>query len=105
MKHVEYVVILDNDVRKRHQMKSFSKLNSMLAFEFQKYLMEHPEMADRIPANALVIFQIEGDAKFNKWSMETSSKNREKKQPMVRVELKKWREASLLKELKISEAA
>lgn len=86
-------------------MKTFSKLNSMLAFEFQKYLMEHPEMADKVPSNALVIFQVDADETFNKWSMETSLKNREKSQPVIKVELKRWREASILEELKISEAA
>jgi len=86
-------------------MNPYSKLNSMLAFEFQKYLMAHPKISERIAPNTLVIFQINGDEKFNQWSMETALKNREKNQPVVKVHLKKWREKSILKDLEISKAA
>lgn len=71
MKHIEFLVVLDNYVRKRH---------------------------------ALVIFQVNGDEEFNKWNMETSLKNREQDQPVIKVMVKKWRESSALEELEISEA-
>ena len=87
------------------QMNPHSKLNALLGFEFQKYLMQNPEIADQIPSNTLLIFQIDGDEEFNKWNLETSLKNREKDQPVVRVSLRKWREKSLLEDLEISEAA
>lgn len=85
-------------------MNPYSKLNSMLASEFQKYLMKHPKAAERLAPNTLVIFQIEGDDHFNKWSHETSMRNREKDQPIMKVHLKKWREESVIDELEISTA-
>ncbi|MFQ5707333.1 MAG: DUF5647 family protein [bacterium] len=86
-------------------MNSYSKVNSMFAFEFQKYLIEHPEIADQIPSNALIIFQIRGDENYNRWSYRTSMKNREKEQPVIRVTLNKWRETSSLEDLVLSRAA
>ncbi|MFQ5636549.1 MAG: DUF5647 family protein [bacterium] len=83
-------------------MSVYSKINSMLGFEFQNYLIAHPHIADKISPNTLVVFQIDGDDKFNKWSIETSLKNKEKDQPMVKISLKKWREESLLEDLEIS---
>jgi hypothetical protein len=75
----------------------------MLASEFQKYLITHPEAVERLSPNTLVIFQIEGDDDFNKWSYETSMRNREKDQPIMKVYLKKWREESVFEDLKITE--
>jgi hypothetical protein len=77
----------------------------MLASEFQKYLMTHPEAAKRLSPNTLVIFQIDGDDNFNKWCNETSMRNREKDQPIMKVYLKKWREESVLEDIKMSEPA
>ena len=42
--------------------------NSMLVREFDKYILEHPEFADRIPDDALVVIQLEGDEEFNAWA-------------------------------------
>ena len=36
----------------------FSEKNMMLVREFDKYVVEHPEFADKIPDNALVVMQI-----------------------------------------------
>jgi hypothetical protein len=43
----------------------FIEKNTMLVSEFDKYILEHPEFAERIPDNALVVMQIEGDEDFN----------------------------------------
>lgn len=98
MKDVEFVVSLD-------EMNPYSKINSMLSFEFHKYVMENTDIANKIPKNALIIFQINGEEEFNKWSTKTSMRNREENQPVITVKLKKWREASILEELEVSEAA
>ena len=58
----------------------FNKFLAMISTEFHKYSMENEEFADKIPAKALVIFQVEGEDEFNKWHKETSLKNREPEQ-------------------------
>ena len=54
--------------------KGFVEKNSMLVKEFDRYVLEHPEFADEIPDNALVVMQIEGDDDFNNWARETARK-------------------------------
>ena len=48
--------------------KTILEKNSMLVREFDKYILEHPEFADRIPDDALVVIQLEGDEEFNTWA-------------------------------------
>jgi hypothetical protein len=48
-------------------MNNHTNFLAMVSTEFQKYLMEHETIADKIPFNALIIFQIEGEDDFNNW--------------------------------------
>ncbi|MDH4264771.1 MAG: hypothetical protein OEW45_03945 [Deltaproteobacteria bacterium] len=57
--------------------------NNVLIREFDKYILEHPEFSDRIPNNALVVMQIEGDEEFNGWARETGRQVVEKDMPLV----------------------
>jgi hypothetical protein len=66
--------------------------------------MENEEFAEKIPTNALVIFQIKGEDDFNRWHKETSLKNRESDQPVVLVNVKRWRKHSSIEELNLAEA-
>jgi hypothetical protein len=59
--------------------------NSMLVKEFDRYILEHPEFADSLPDNALVVMQIEGDEEFNNWARETAQSVAEKDNPVVYV--------------------
>ena len=52
--------------------KRFVEKNSMLVKEFDKYILEHPEFADGIPNDALVVMQLEGDEDFNSWAREAA---------------------------------
>ena len=52
--------------------KRFVEKNSMLVKEFDKYILEHPEFANQLPDNALVVMQIDGDEAFNQWARETA---------------------------------
>jgi len=67
------------------EKKRFVEKNSMLVKEFDKYILEHPEFADEIPNNALVVMQIEGDEEFNNWARETAQSVAEKDTPIVYV--------------------
>ncbi|KHE90414.1 MAG: hypothetical protein SCABRO_03797 [Candidatus Scalindua brodae] len=55
----------------------------MLIKEFDRYILDHPEFADKIPNNALVVMQIEGDEEFNAWARLTAQNVAEKDNPIV----------------------
>lgn len=65
--------------------KNLTEKNSILVKEFDKYILEHPEFADRIPNNALVVMQIEGDEEFNTWAKETARTVAETNNPIIYV--------------------
>jgi hypothetical protein len=86
--------------------KEFVEKNSMLVKEFDKYIIEHPDFADNIPDNALVVMQIKEDDEFNNWARETAKKVTEKTNQIVFVnitELKPVR--SRIEKLKLEFAA
>jgi len=78
----------------------------MLVREFDKYILEHPEFAERIPDNALVVMQMEGDEDFNQWAREAAQNIADKQTPPIYItitELKPVR--SRIEKLKIELAA
>jgi len=85
-------------------MNDYTNFLGMVSTEFHRYLMENEEFAEKIPTNALVIFQIEGEDDFNNWHKETSMNNRESNQPVVLVNVKRWRKHSSIEELNLAEA-
>ena len=58
--------------------------------EFDRYVREHPDFAERIPDNALVAMLVEGDEAFNRWSQEGAQGQAEKGQPIVYVKIKRF---------------
>ena len=42
-------------------MSEYSNFLAMISTEFHRYLMENNEFASALPANTLVIFQVEGE--------------------------------------------
>ena len=46
----------------------FEKRHAILVTEFDRYVMEHPEFAAKIPLNAQIVLQIQGDEEYNEWS-------------------------------------
>jgi len=84
----------------------FVEKNTMLVREFDRYVLEHPEFAEKIPENALVVMQIVGDDEFNEWARRTAQGMAEKDTPIVYVtvtELKPVR--SRIEKLKVEMAA
>jgi len=65
--------------------KGFLEKNSTLVKEFDRYILEHPEFADQLSNNALVVMQIDGDAEFNNWAKETAKSAHDKDNPVVYV--------------------
>ncbi|MBM4065940.1 MAG: hypothetical protein FJ266_09920 [Planctomycetes bacterium] len=84
-------------------MSNHTDFLTMISTEFQRYMMENENLSDKIPANALVIFQVEGEVDFNNWHKEISMRNRETDQPIVYVYVKKWRKHSSIEEINVAE--
>ena len=85
---------------------SFVNKNAMLVREFDRYILEHPEFAEKVPDNALVVMQIAGDEKFNEWARRTGQSVAEKDNPILYctvTELKPVR--SRIEKLKLEMAA
>ncbi len=79
-----------------------------LIFEFEKYVLEHPTFAKRIPRNAVVSMRIDGDESFNRWSERLADKHTKRKttKRVFLVNIKKMRPAvSRIEELRIERAA
>jgi hypothetical protein len=63
--------------------------NLDLLFEFEKYVLEHPEVAEKIPRDAVVFMKVAGDQKFNRWSARCAKKQAEKGGPLISVTVRK----------------
>ncbi len=66
----------------------FEKKHSMLAAEFDRYVVEHPEFAAKIPKNAQVVLQVDGDEEYNEWSRQLADRQREAGQSVIYVKVK-----------------
>ena len=84
-------------------MNTNEKRNSLLGMEFDRYLREHPEFAEKIPNNAQVILLLEGDEEFNTWSARIGKKQAAQDQPLLYVTIKKLAPAhSRIEELSLT---
>jgi hypothetical protein len=63
------------------------KKHAILVTEFGRYVVEHPEFAAKIPANAQVVLQVEGDEEYNDWSKQVAEKQREPRKPAIYVKV------------------
>jgi len=87
-------------------MNVLEKRNSILGLEFDRYIREHPEFAERIPDNAHIILLLEGDKEFNEWSINLGKKQAEKGQPLVYVKIKRLGPArSRIEDLELEQVA
>jgi len=64
------------------------KKHGILVTEFDRYVVEHPEFAEKIPQNAQIVLQVEGDDEYNRWSRELADRQREAGQAVVYVKVK-----------------
>jgi acyl dehydratase len=63
--------------------------NLDLIFEFEKYVLEHPEITEKIPRDAVVFMKVAGDQKFNHWSERQAKKQAKPGVPLVSITVKK----------------
>jgi hypothetical protein len=64
------------------------KKHAVLVAEFDRYIVEYPEFAAKIPQNAQIVLQLEGDEEYNDWSRRLADKQREPDQIVVYVKVK-----------------
>src|SRR5918994_981115 len=69
--------------------KKMIEKNLDLLFEFEKYVLEHPEITENIPRDAVVFMKLTGDQKFNQWSARWAKRQAKKGQPLISVTVKK----------------
>jgi hypothetical protein len=70
-------------------MTSFERKNTELIREFNRYVREHPEFAEQIPDDAVVIMQLEGDEEFNAWARRLAQRRRSAGHSIVFVRIRK----------------
>lgn len=70
-------------------MSPFEQKNTELAKEFNRYVREHPDIADQIPNDAVLIFQHEGDEAFNVWARQLAKAHEGQGGPVIFVRIKK----------------
>ena len=63
--------------------------NLDLIFEFEKYVLEHPEVSAKIPRDAVVFMKVAGDEKFNRWSERNAKKQAKRGVSLISVTVKK----------------
>lgn len=63
--------------------------NIKLSTEFDLYLFEHPEVAEQIPENALIVLLPEEDPELCDKNLELAKARREPDQPIVTVRVEK----------------
>jgi hypothetical protein len=69
--------------------------NQQLSTEFELYLLDHPELEQEIPNNALIVLLPEYDAELSKTNLEIAARNREEKQPVVYVRVQRLRKSRI----------
>ncbi|MBW1708078.1 MAG: hypothetical protein JRJ86_23475 [Deltaproteobacteria bacterium] len=70
------------------EQEIFSK-NLILSTEFDRYVLEHPEFAEKIPENAQVVLLPKDDLELREKNIEIAKAQRESGQPLVYVEVEK----------------
>jgi len=61
--------------------------NLILSTEFDRYILEHPDIAEKIPLNAQIVFLPETDPELSKINIEMAKKQHEKGQIVVYVHI------------------
>ena len=68
--------------------KSWTTRNMLLGFEFDKYLIEHPAFAKRIPHGATIILLPERDKELYRKNLSLATKERRAGHEIVLVKIK-----------------
>ncbi len=67
--------------------QEFFGKNLVLTTEFDRYLLEHPEVAEQIPLNAQIVLLPDDDPELSQKNREEAAAQREPGQPVVYVHI------------------
>ena len=67
--------------------KEIFSTNLILSTEFDRYILEHPEVADKIPLNAQIVLLPEDDTELCRINLEIAESQREEGQQVVFVHI------------------
>ena len=86
--------------------KDFFEKSLLLSNEFSRYILEHPEIDERIPEDAQIIFEVQSDPVFTKLMKEYAHKQHIKGQKVICIKLKNFppKRKSLLTKVSIEPA-
>jgi len=73
---------------------SYKKNGGLVSSKIDCYLLKHSAIAEKLPKNALIVFQVAGAKGFNRWNEKLALKYRELNQPVVYVEVKGFQTTS-----------
>jgi hypothetical protein len=78
------------DIKRTEQEMAARQLE--LIFEFERYLLEHPKLAAKIPDEAVICFQVQGEESFNRWSRGVAQERAQREgKPLVCVAIHRLR--------------
>lgn len=67
----------------------FARRQMELTAEFAQYVVDHPEVDERLPEESYIYFEVAGEAEFNRYSRELAERQlREEGLPIVCVRTK-----------------
>jgi hypothetical protein len=76
---------------KELEKRAFSEQALELAFEFNRYVIDHPEIAKKLGEEACLVFQVEGEEQFSRWSRRVAAKHIKDGKGVVYVKIKKMK--------------
>jgi hypothetical protein len=63
--------------------KELFEKNLILSTEFDRYVIEHPEFAEKLPLNAQIVLLPDGDSELCKMNIELAKQHKEPGQQLV----------------------
>jgi len=69
--------------------KEFADKSITLSFEFDRYLVKHPEIAERIPSGASIVFEVKDDPEFTARELALAEELKKKGESFVIVRIEK----------------
>jgi len=69
--------------------KEFVEKSISLSFEFDRYLVSHPEVAEKIPQGANVLFEIKDDPEFSRKELALAEKLKNEGESFVIIAVEK----------------
>ncbi len=74
--------------RRRDEMEEFFERNHELSLEFSRYVLEHPEMEEQIPQDAVIVFLPDFDEELKAFNLKMAEGLEGQGERVVRIRVK-----------------